>query len=322
MKNDFELDVVIPVFNEEDVLPKLRRRLTAALDAATESWRVILVDDGSQDRSRELILDWRRDDSRIMLVELSRNFGHQSAITAGISFADAQSVAVMDADLQDPPELLKEMLEQWRSGADVVVARRRSRAETGWRKFAFAAFHHFLERFGDLPSSANTGVFGLMDRRVAQHYIKLSERHRFFPGLRDWLGFRRQEVLYDREDRAAGAPKQSLGRLIAYALDSIFSFSYKPLRMMTYLGCLIALAGFSLAAYFIFKRLLGVEIADTGFTTLVTLILVLGGLNLIGLGLVGEYVGRIYDEAKNRPFFIVRAAHGIEGGSAPEAPRA
>lgn len=309
--SEYELDVVIPVYNEEDVLPELRRRLTAALEAASSQWRIILVDDGSHDQSREMILQWRSEDSRVILVELSRNFGHQSAISAGISFADARAVAVMDADLQDPPELLKEMIELWRNGSDVVVARRRSRAETGWRRVAFGAYHFLMERFGNMPTSANTGVFGLMDRRVARHYQKLSERHRFFPGLRDWLGFRREEVLYDRDDRAAGAPKQSIGRLIAYGLDSIFSFSYQPLRLMTYLGVMIALAGFSLAAYFITKRLLGVEIADTGFTTLVTLVTVLGGLNLIGLGLIGEYVGRIYDEAKNRPFFIVRAAHGL-----------
>ncbi|GHB97223.1 glycosyltransferase family 2 protein [Cerasicoccus arenae] len=310
-QTDFELDVVIPVFNEEDVLPELRKRLTAALDKASTRWRAILVDDGSDDRSREMIQQWGQEDSRIILVELSRNFGHQSAITAGISFASGQAVAVLDADLQDPPELLDEMMAAWRKGAEIVVARRRTRAETGWRRLAFGFFHLFLERFGSLPSSANTGVFGLMDRRVAQHFQRLSERHRFFPGLRDWLGFHRQEVLYDREERAAGTPKQSLRRLISYALDSIFSFSYQPLRMMTCLGLVIALAGFLLAGYFITKRLLGIEIADTGFTTLVTLILVLGGFNLIGLGLVGEYVGRIYDEVKNRPFFIVRATHGF-----------
>ena len=306
-----ELDLVIPVYNEEEVLPELRTRLTAALDAASEAWRVILVDDGSRDQSVSMIREWQQADPRICLLQLSRNFGHQSAITAGLSFAHSKVVGVMDADLQDPPELLSEMMQAWRQGTEVVVARRRSRAETGLRGAAMRVFHKVLKWMGDIPDSADTGVFGLMDHKVVVHFQSLTERNRFFPSLRDWLGFTHQEVIYDREERAAGEPKQSFSRLFAYALDSILSFSYKPLRIMVGLGSFIAFSGFSLALYFVSKRLLGLEIADTGFTTLVTLILLLGGLNIMGVGLVGEYVGRIYEEVKNRPFYIVRKTYGF-----------
>jgi dolichol-phosphate mannosyltransferase len=232
-------------------------------------------------------------------------------LSAGLDAATGDAVVLIDADLQDPPEVIPEMVESWRGGADVVLAERRSRRDTGLRRAGFALFHRFFRFVTDFPIPADTGIFGLLDRRAADELRRLSERNRFLPGLRSWIGFRTATVEYDRAERAAGEPKQTLRRLVRYAMDGVLSFSYKPLRLMTWAGALVSLAGFSLACYFIAKRLLGIETADTGFTTLVTLILFMGGLQLLALGLVSEYIARIYDEVKNRPLYIVGATHGL-----------
>ena len=302
------LCVVIPVFNEESVLPELLARLGRALDSIPDCrWEAIFIDDGSRDRSALLLTEAGRHDSRLKLVGLSRNFGHQPALTAGIAqTGHADAVVTMDADLQDPPELIPELVAAWKAGADVVLAVRRSRQEAGLRRLGFETFHHWFGKVSDFPIEKNTGTFGLLSRPAVAALNSLEERHRFFPGLRAWLGFKRAEVIYDRMDRVAGTPAQTLRRLIRYALDGIFSFSYLPLRMMTYAGMLVAFSGFSVGTFFIFRRLLGQEIAFTGFTTLVTLGLFIGGVQLIGIGILGEYLGRIYDEVKRRPLYLVR----------------
>jgi polyisoprenyl-phosphate glycosyltransferase len=302
------LCVVIPVFNEEQVLPELLNRLAQTLDHIPDCrWETVFVDDGSRDRSAALLTEAATRDSRIKLVGLSRNFGHQPALTAGLAQAGhADAVVTMDADLQDPPELIPELVAAWKAGAEVVLAVRRSRQEGGLRRLGFDTFHHCFGKVSDLPIEKNTGTFGLLARPAVAALNSLEERHRFFPGLRAWLGFRRAEVPYDRMERAAGTPAQTLRRLVRYALDGIFSFSYLPLRAMTYAGILIAFCGFSIGTFFIMRRLLGQEIAFTGFTTLVSMGLFLGGFQLIGIGIVGEYLGRIYDEVKRRPLYLVR----------------
>ena len=307
------LDIVIPIFNEEETLPELGRRLTetcARLDGV--DWRVLYVNDGSRDQSTKLILEQRRQDPRFTLLDLSRNFGHQSAISAGLAYTDADAVVVMDGDLQDPPEVIPDLLTCWRDGGEVVYATRRSRAEKGLRRLGFDAFHAFFGWLSDFPMPAQTGVFGLLDHQAVHEFNLLTEKNRFIPGLRAWIGFDQRMVYYDRLDRAAGAPKQTLRRLVRYALDGVFSFSYKPLRLMTFAGLCISAIGFGVACMFIVKRLLGVETAVTGFTTLVTLVLFLGGVQLIAAGLLGEYIGRVYDEVKQRPLYIVRRRHGLE----------
>lgn len=300
--------VVTPVFNEEAVLPELFARLTAIFDAQADcSWRAVLVDDGSRDRSAELIRRQSGHDARFELVELSRNFGFQSALTAGVVHASAaDAVITMDADLQDPPELIPAMVSAWRGGAEVVRAVRRSRQETGFRRMGFDLFHRIFGKLSDYPVEPNTGTFGLLGREAVSTFNSLQERNRFFPGLRSWIGFPTADVPYDRRDRAAGEPQQTLRKLVRYALDGLFSFSHLPLRALTYSGLLIALIGFSAAVFYAVRRMIDVETAPTGYTTLVTIVLFLGGVQLIGIGILGEYLGRIYDEVKRRPNYVVK----------------
>lgn len=313
MSSSPTVTVVIPIFNEEAVLPELLARLTALFDAQTSNaWNAVLVDDGSRDRSVELIRAHIEKDGRFALLELSRNFGFQAAITAGLAHATGAAVVTMDADLQDPPECIPDLVAKWRAGASIVRAVRRSRTETGPRRLGMDIFHRFFNRITDYPIEANTGTFGLLDRAAVDAMNTLPERNRFFPGLRAWVGFPTAEVLYDRQDRAAGKPQQTFRRLVRYAFDGLFSFSYLPLRLLTYAGIGISLCGFALGVFFIARRLLGVEVAQTGFTTLVTLTLFLGGVQLIGIGILGEYLARVYDEVKQRPAFILKRRDRVE----------
>jgi glycosyltransferase involved in cell wall biosynthesis len=305
--------LVIPVYNEAPVLPELLRRLDSLMASHPgESWKILFVNDGSRDRSAELIQAKAGQDPRYTLVDFSRNFGHQAALTAGLAHAvDQDAVVTMDADLQDPPELIAEMIGVWRSGAEVVLAVRRSRQERGLRRLGFDLFHRGFGRLIDFPIERNTGTFGLLSASAVAAFNSLPEKHRFFPGLRAWIGFKHGEVLYDRQERAAGTPGVTLRKLIRYALDGLLSFSHLPLRLLTYLGLFVAGCGFAIGAFFIARRLLGIEVAFTGFTTLVTLLLFLGGIQLIGIGVLGEYLGRIYDEVKRRPHYIVRRRVGL-----------
>lgn len=306
--------VVIPVFNEEAVLPELFRRLGEVFDGQPGvAWSAILVNDGSRDGSAALIATQYARDRRFKLVELSRNFGFQSALAAGLTAAaGADAVVTMDADLQDPPELIPDLVTAWRGGGEVVRAVRRSRSETGLRRLAFDLFHHLFGALTDYPIEPHSGTFGLLARPAVEAFLQLPERHRFFPGLRAWVGFMRADVPYARQERAAGRPQQTFRRLVRYALDGLFSFSYLPLRLLTYAGLFIAGLGFAVGLFFVCKRLLGLEVAQTGFTTLVTLVLFLGGVQLIGIGVLGEYLGRTYDEVKQRPNFIVRRRIGFD----------
>lgn len=306
--------IVIPVFNEEAVLPELLDRLAAMFDTQPdERWQALLVSDGSRDKSAALVEARHRTDPRFQLIELSRNFGFQSALSAGLEAAQrADAVVTMDADLQDPPELIPEMVAAWRAGAEVVRAVRRGRAETGLRRLGFDLFHRLFAKLSDFPVEPNSGTFGLLNRDAVRAFCQLPERHRFFPGLRAWVGFERRDVFYERQARAAGEAQQTFGRLVRYGLDGVFSFSYLPLRLLTGLGLSIAGMGSVIGVFFAVRRILGVETAQTGFTTLVTLTLFLGGVQLVAIGVLGEYLGRIYDEVKQRPNFIVRRRVGLD----------
>jgi dolichol-phosphate mannosyltransferase len=311
-----KLDIVIPIYNEMENLPELQRRLTQVCDTlAGIEWRVLYVNDGSRDDSVKIIREQHRTDPRLCLIELSRNFGHQAAISAGVAYADADAVILMDGDLQDPPEVIPALVDSWQTGGEVVRAVRCSRKEQGIRRLGFELFHRCFGYLTDYPIPAQAGIFGLLDRKALEQLQQLPERNRFIPGLRSWIGFDQRIVEYNRQERAAGEPKQTLLRLVRYALDGIFSFSYKPLRLMTWMGVVICLIGFALANFFIWRRLLGIEHALTGFTTLVTIVLFLGGIQLVGIGVLGEYLGRIYDEVKRRPLFIVKETVGVASGA-------
>jgi glycosyltransferase involved in cell wall biosynthesis len=300
--------IVIPVYNEESVLPELFARLEALFGGYADcAWRAVFVNDGSRDGTADLARAQSLRDPRFELVELSRNFGFQGALAAGLAHAGGADAAVtMDADLQDPPEVIPELIAAWRSGAEVVRAVRRSRQETGVRRAGFDLFHAVFGKLTDIPIEPNTGTFGLLGKPALEAFARLPERNRFFPGLRAWIGFATADVEYDRQERAAGRPKQDFRRLVRYAVDGFFSFSYLPLRILTYTGVFVSGLGFALGLFFIVKRLLGIETATTGFTTLVSLVTFLGGIQLIGIGVLGEYLGRVYDEVKQRPIYLVK----------------
>jgi len=299
----------MPVFNEQEVLPETFNRMQALFDGHPDfDWRSIMVDDGSRDQSPGLLAAQVKKDRRFEVVTLARNFGFQAALAAGIeSTGEIDALITMDADMQDPPEVIPQMLQTWQQGRQVVLGVRRSRQESGIRRAGMDIFHAVFGRLTDQKLTRNNaGTFGLMGRDALAAFRRLPERNRFFPGLRAWVGFDAAEVVYDRQERAAGEPKQSLRRLVRYALDGVFSFSRLPLRLVSYVGLAIALSGFALGMFYAGRRLLGVEVADTGFTTLVTLVLFLGGVQLIGIGVLGEYLGRIYDEVKQRPLYLIK----------------
>jgi dolichol-phosphate mannosyltransferase len=301
------LSVVVALYNEEEILPDLFQRLRATFANMPDiSASVVYVNDGSTDGSLRIMLDQHAQDPRFTVIDLSRNFGHQPAITAGLNAADADAVVMMDGDLQDPPELIPELVDCWQHGAEVVRAVRRQRAERGIRRLGFEMFYRLMNWMSDFPMPDQVGIFGLIDRRALAELNRLPERNRYLPGMRAWVGFDQRVVSYERKSREAGTPKQTLWHLVRYATDAFLSFSYKPLRLMLASGVLVSLCGFVLAVAFIFRRLSGYEVAPTGFTTLVTLLLFLGGVQLMAIGLLGEYLGRIYEEVKHRPLYIVK----------------
>jgi polyisoprenyl-phosphate glycosyltransferase len=305
------VSVVVPIFNEQENLPELRRRMTAALDSSGETWELVLVDDGSRDNSPTIIREFHQQDPRIKIVSLSRNFGHQPAVTAGIHNAGGDCVVLIDGDLQDPPEAIPDMIKKWKEGFQVVLGERTSRAERGTRAIGFRLFYPILRRLTDLPNAPDAGIFGLMDRAVVDEFNKLPERNRFIPGLRSWLGFRQTSVFYDRADRAAGKPKQTMTRLIRYAADGMVSFSLRPLRFATWLGFIVSIIAFVLAVFYFITFFTLHKESGSGFTTLILSMLFLGGVQLIATGILGEYIGRIYEEVKQRPLYVVREKTGF-----------
>jgi polyisoprenyl-phosphate glycosyltransferase len=301
------VSIVSPVYNEEEGILTFINEVARVMRTQNLSWELVLVNDGSRDQTLNIIQSAQKEVPELVWVDLSRNFGHQAAVTAAIAHALGDAIVVMDADMQDPPSLIPELIASWKAGHQVVFARRTDRAETGLRRLGFEAFHRFFRYAIAFPIPPNVGVFCLMDRAAANQIKALPERNRFLPGLYSWVGFRQGFVDYARDDRAAGVPKQTFSKLFKYAFDGILSFSYKPIRLLGGIGLFTALTAFVIAVYFTGKRLLGYEIAFTGFTTLVILVSLLGGLILTAVALVGEYVARIYDEVKKRPIYIVQA---------------
>ncbi len=315
------ISVVVPIYQEESIIPRLHEELVGAMESVGEPWDVIYVDDGSRDRSLELLREIAERDLRVTVLELSRNWGHQAALTAGLASVRGNCAVLMDGDLQDPPAIIPQMVAAWTRGAEVVVAERRSRVETGIRRLLFASFYSVLGFLSDYPLPLNAGIFGLLDRRAVEAINRLGETNRYLPGLRAWIGFRTEVILYDRAPRAAGEPKQGLLRLISYALDAIFSFSYKPLRLSLFSGFVIAFFSLVFGAVLLVLRLLGKGLFGIpvvlGYTSTIVSITFLGGAQLISIGILGEYLGRIYDEVKRRPLFIVRRVHHASSSTVP-----
>jgi dolichol-phosphate mannosyltransferase len=308
------ISVVVPVYDEEALIPRLHEELGKALAAAGEPAEIVYVNDGSRDGSLGLLLGLRRADRRVTVVDLSRNWGHQAALSAGLKVASGDAAVLIDADLQDPPSVIPDLVAAWKEGAEVVVAERRSRHDAGLRRLLFPLFYRLLGFFSDFPIPLNAGIFGLLDRRAVAAVNGLSETNRYLPGLTAWVGFRTRVVLYDRQARAAGAPKQSFLRLLRYALDAIFSFSYKPLRLSLFSGLLVAFFAVVYGIVLTVCRLLGTGLFGipvvNGYTSTIVAILFLGGVQLVSVGILGEYLGRVYDEVKRRPLFVIRDVHG------------
>lgn len=305
------ISLVIPIWNEEAVIPELYRRVLDVMGQVGESWELVCVNDGSTDRSLSLLLELRAQDERVKVLDFSRNYGHQIAITAGTDFAQGDAVIVMDADLQDPPEVVLSMVEKWREGYEVVYAVRASReGETPFKLLTASLFYRLLQRITDIHIPLDTGDFRLMDRRVVLAMRQLREQHRFMRGLSSWVGFRQIGIEYRRAERFAGETKYPLRKMVKLAASAITSFSYVPLQLATYFG--FGLATLSLLGIIItiILRLSGSSFFLGQATTLVS-VLFLGGVQLIFLGIIGEYLGRIYDEVKGRPLYIVSRAHGF-----------
>jgi glycosyltransferase involved in cell wall biosynthesis len=306
-----ELSIVIPVYNEEATLPELRRRLSELLPQVGGETEIILVNDGSRDETAAIVGQICRVDARFRGVHLSRNFGHQAAVTAGLRYSQGRAVVVMDADLQDPPDLVLQLLERWRAGFEVVYARHAARHREGpLKRVAAHVFYRVLRSLAKPEIPPDTGDFCLMDRKVVDLLNSMPERNRYIRGLRAWVGFRQTAVDFVRPGRFAGEAKYTFRKSLGLALNGVVSLSKAPLRVATYFGLLVSFTSFVLAAMFIVEKLtVGFEIK--GWASTVVIMLFLGGVQLLTLGIIGEYISRIYDEVKQRPLFIVQSVDNI-----------
>ena len=300
-----ELSVVIPVFNEEENITVLHSRLTAVLEEIHIEYEIIFVDDGSNDDSLNQLKNLSVRDNRVLVVELARNFGHQVAITAGLDYSQGKAVIVMDGDLQDPPEVLPEFIAKWRKGHDVVYGVRERRKESLLKRAAYAGFYRLLRRIATIEIPLDSGDFCIMDRRVVDLLISMPERNRFVRGIRSWVGLNQSGLPVERQARSAGKPKYTFARLLLLALDGLISFSYLPLRTITMLGFSISLLSIFAAVFYAVTRLV-TGLGPPGFATLVVAVFFLAGVQLITMGVIGEYVGHIFEEVKQRPLYVVR----------------
>jgi polyisoprenyl-phosphate glycosyltransferase len=304
--------IVIPVYNEAEVLPALYNRLTRVMEGLVEPYEIIFINDGSRDDSTMLLRDFQDRDARVKFLNFSRNFGHQIAITAGLDYSSGQAAVVMDADLQDPPEVIPRLIEQWRKGYDIVFAVRAKRQGEGFFKRATAAlFYRLFRRMAATEIPLDAGDFRLMSRRAVEALQSIRERNRFIRGLAGWIGFRQTAVTYVRDVRQAGETKYPLKKMLRFALNGLLSFSVVPLQLASYLGFLISSIGFFYIVYAIGLKLFTDRVV-LGWTSVMVAMLFLGGVQLISLGIIGEYIGRIYDEVKQRPLYVVDEAKGFE----------
>ncbi|PYI49170.1 MAG: glycosyltransferase [Verrucomicrobia bacterium] len=303
---------VIPIYNEEQSIPEIYRRLNLMSESLNDDVEIILVDDGSCDRSLELMRDLQRKDPRLGYISFARNFGHQIAVTAGLRFTQGDAVIVMDADLQDPPELIPRMIEKWREGYGVVYAQRTRRLREGRVKRALAyVFYRILRLLTDVDIPSDTGDFCLMDRRVVNILNTLPERGRYLRGLRAWTGFRQTAVTFERDPRFGGDVKYTFRKSLSLALDGIISFSRVPLRIASYLGLLAALFALIMIVLVVYWRILRQPGPLVGFTIITAAIFFFGAVQLLCLGILGEYLGRVYEEVKGRPIYTLKEVAGV-----------
>ena len=300
------LTIIIPAFNEENVLPEFHRRLGDALSGEQLKLEIIYVNDGSTDGTLTLLDELANRDKRVSVIDLSRNFGKEIAMTAGLDHASGDAAVVIDADLQDPPELIPKMIAEWRNGYDVVYAKRTARKGEGViKKFTANAFYRVMQNLGDVRLPKDTGDFRLLSRQALDPLLRLREQHRFMKGLFTWIGYKQTPVYYERDPRYAGSTKWNYWRLWNFAIEGITSFTTAPLKISSYLGLAAAFGSFAYGVFIIVKTLVyGDPVA--GYPTLIVVILFLGGVQLLSIGILGEYLGRIFNETKNRPLYLVK----------------
>ncbi len=303
------ISLVIPCYNEEDVLPELRRRLRDLVSQYTCPVEVVLIDDGSKDKTWSMLNQYASEDTFIKAIRMSRNFGHQTAITCGLDQTRGEVVVILDADLQDPPELIPDMIAEWSDGYDVVYGQRKKRSgESLSKKFSAFAFYRIFEKIAGLQVPKDTGDFRLMDRRAVDALQSLRERHRFVRGMVSWIGYHQKALQYDRPERFAGVTKYPFRKSLFLAIDAITSFTYAPLRLASYLGVATSALAFLYIFVVLILKVIGINFP--GYTSIMASILLLGGVQLTVLGILGEYVGRIFEQGQQRPLYLVDEING------------
>lgn len=311
-----EISVVVPLYNEELNIDYLFKRLLSELSRLDMSYEIVCVNDGSKDNTVGCLIEHHHQNPRIKVVNLSRNYGKEIALSAGLDYANGNAVIPIDADLQDPPELIAELVEKWREGYDVVYATRRSRQGESWvKRFTANVFYRTIDSLSQVPIPRNTGDFRLLDRRVVDALKRMPERNRFMKGLFAWVGFKQTSVIYDRPSRYKGETKWNYWKLWNFAIDGITSFSFLPLKVWSYVGLLVAIPSFFYASFLVIRTLIyGIDFP--GYASIMVAVLFLGGVQLVSLGVLGEYLGRVYEEVKGRPLYLVRESYGFDSNQA------
>ncbi len=305
MQAEYMLSVVVPVYNEMEVLPEFHARMTQVLDRLLLNSEIIYVNDGSSDESLSLLNNFYEQDARVAIVDLSRNFGKEIAMTAGLHKAEGDAVVVIDADLQDPPELIPQLIEEWQKGYDVVYAKRTQReGESTFKKLTAHLFYRLMRSIGQIKIPEDTGDYRLLSRRAVDALNTLCEQHRFMKGLFTWIGYRQKAVMYERDPRYAGESKWNYWHLWNFAIEGITSYSSVPLKLASYLGLLTALSAFSYGLFIVVRTLLYGNPVH-GYPSMIVIVLFLGGVQLMSIGVLGEYVGRIFSETKRRPLYFI-----------------
>lgn len=307
-----KFSVVIPVYNEEEVIEESYMQLKGTMEKSNAPFELIFVNDGSSDNSLSLLKEISGNDKAVKIISFSRNFGHQAAITAGMDYSQGDAIAIIDADLQDPPMIILEMIKEWEKGYEIVYGKRKKRTgETVFKKFTASLYYRFLRKMTETEIPVDTGDFRLIDRKVCNAMKSLTERNRYVRGLVSWVGFKQTYVEYERNPRFAGETKYPLKKMIKLAMDGITSFSYKPLKLATTIGFIFSVLSFVYMLVVLYKKLF-TDTTITGWSSTVVILLFTQGIVLMVLGLIGEYMGRIYDEIKGRPIYIVDTILGYE----------
>ena len=313
------VSIVIPIFNEELIVEELISRLQKATNGLSYHFEFYVVDDGSRDKTLEKLLKLQKDERRLKIVKLTRNWGHQNAFNAGLSYARGDALILMDGDLEDPPEMIPDLLKKWEEGFEVVYTVKKTRQLKWWSRPLFSLFYKLLSLFSEVGVEQHSGMFSLIDKKVSDHLIKCNEKNKFYVGLRAFMGYRQVGLPYNRDPRFAGLPKQNFRRLVNYAVDAFFSFSFFPIRIITYFGLVLLLGILTFSVVLILGRIFDPSIwfvedlkALPGWTSIVLLLLFILGIQIIFTGILGEYIARIFDEVRQRPYFIVEEVYEVK----------